>query len=160
MKKIDKKRRIQSRTNYTKRLIMLKGKSPRLVIRKSNRYILLQIVESKAAQDKVLCSASSRELLALGWPKENVGGLKSVSAGYLAGRLLASKAKSIKERVILDSGLIPNTKGSRIYAALKGAKEGGLNVPADEEVFPDDEKIEKGSKLDSKIFNKIKGGIK
>jgi len=43
--------------------------------------------------------------------------------------------------VILDIGMQRSTKGSRIYAALKGAVDGGLNVPYSEEILPSDERI-------------------
>jgi len=65
--KIDKKRRREYKTNYKKRLVLLKGNCLRLVIRKSNKYILLQIVESKHAKDKILYSVKTKELLKHGW---------------------------------------------------------------------------------------------
>lgn len=158
--KLDKRRRIENKTNYNKRLKLLKGNSPRLVIRKTNRYILLQIIESKNAEDKVIYSASTKELTKLGWPKEKEGSLKSLSASYLAGLLLGEKSGKLKGRVILDTGLIPNTKGSRVYAAIKGVADSGIEINYDEKVIPSMERIEgKAQKLDS-IFNKIKGAIK
>ena len=93
--KIDKKRKRQRKTNYTKRLILLKGKFSRLVVRKTNKYIIAQIVDSHAAKDKVLYSTNSKELLKLGWPENKKGSLKSLSAGYLTGLLLGKKAKDI-----------------------------------------------------------------
>jgi large subunit ribosomal protein L18 len=158
--KLNKRRRIENKTNYTKRLILLKGNSPRLVIRKTNKYIVLQIIESKNAQDKVIFYASTKELLKHGWPKENKGSLKSLSAAYLAGLLLGKKAGKIKGRLIADTGLYPNTKGSRIYAAIKGVHDSGLEINFNEEIMPGKEKIEgKMQKLDT-IFNKVKGAIK
>ncbi len=151
---------MECKTNYTKRLRLLEGNSPRLVIRKTNKYITLQIIESKNAQDKVVYSASSKELLKHGWPKEKQGSLKSLPAAYLAGSLLGKKAEKIKGRLIVDTGLIPNTKGSRIYAAIKGAADSGLEINYNKEIMPSQEKIEgKTQKLDA-VFNKIKGGIK
>ncbi len=158
--KLDKQRRMKSKTNYNKRLKLLKGNCPRLVIRKTNRYIILQIIESKNAQDKVIYSVSTKELIKLGWPKEKQGSLKSSTASYLAGLLLGKKAEKLKERVILDSGLIPNTKGSRIYSALKGVADSGIKINYDEKIIPPMERIEgKAQKLDS-IFKKVKGEIK
>jgi large subunit ribosomal protein L18 len=158
--KLDKRRRIENKTNYHKRLILLKGNSPRLVIRKTNQYIVLQIIESKSAQDKVIYSASTKELLKLGWPKEKEGSLKSLSASYLAGLLLGKKAAKLKERVIPDTGLSPSTKGSRIYAAIKGFADAGTQINYDEKVMPTLDRIEgKANKLDE-IFKKVKGAIK
>ena len=44
-------------------------------------------------------------------------------------------------RTTLDMGLATPVKGSRIYAALKGAIDAGLNIPASEEAFPSQERI-------------------
>jgi len=67
MKTIRKKRRRESKTNYKLRLGLLKSGLLRIVIRKTNRYILLQVVESNEAQDKALISVSSKDLLKNGW---------------------------------------------------------------------------------------------
>ncbi len=153
--KLDKRRRLEGRTDYKKRLRLLKGGYLRLVVRKSNRYILLQIVESRHAQDKVLVTASTKELLKKGWPSEKAGLLKSLGAAYLGGFLLGKKIKNrIKEKVILDSGLIPNTRGSRVYAAVKGVKDAGIEIDIGEEVVPPAEKIEK-----EEFFGEVKGKI-
>lgn len=167
MKKLNKKRRIESKTNYAKRLKLLKSNSPRLVVRKTNKYIILQIVESENAQDKIVSSVNTKELLNHGWPADKSGSLKSLSAGYLGGFLIAKKtlenfeklnskfSKKKFDRIILDSGLIPNTKGSRIYAVVKGAVDGGLNIPYDNKIIPDEKMINKYDFLD-----KIKKNIK
>tara|TARA_Y100000310_G_scaffold150927_1_gene150427 strand:- start:152 stop:640 length:489 start_codon:yes stop_codon:yes gene_type:complete len=154
-RKLDKKRKLQRKTNYNKRLILLKGKTLRLVIRKTNKYILMQIVESIHAQDKVLYSVSTKELLKQGWPEDKKGSLKSLAASYLAGLLLGRKSKELKEKVILDSGLIPNTKGSRIYAGVKGIADSGIEIDYDEKVIPKQEKI----KGDYDFFDQIKSKL-
>ena len=151
--KLDKKRKREGKTNYTKRLRLLQGGHSRLVIRKSARYITLQVVNSNKAQDNVLYTVSTKDLLSCGWPKEKQGSLKSLGAAYLTGFLLAKRMK--KGSLILDSGLIPHTKGSRLYAAVKGIADGGVTIPFDEAVVPDKKRIEKDS-----FFNTVKGGIK
>ncbi len=155
-RKLDKKRRRQAKTNYKKRLVLLKGNSPRLVIRKTNRYIILQIIESKHAQDKVLYYVNTKELLKHGWPESKKGSLKSISAAYLGGLLLGKKAKSLKQKIILDTGLIPSTKGSRVYSAVKGFADSGANIKYDEKVMPSEERIKQIKGID---FNKIKKKI-
>lgn len=158
--KINKRRRIENKTNYRRRLGLLKSNSLRLVIRKTNRYLILQIIESKNSEDKVVHSASTKELLKLGWPEAKSGSLKSVSASYLAGLALGKKAKDVKGRLVLDLGLIPNTKGSRVYAAVKGIADSGIKINYDEKVIPSKESIEgKNNKL-TEIFTKVKGAIK
>lgn len=159
--KIDKRRRIENKTNYHKRLILLKSKAQRLVVRKTNKYIILQIIESNDAQDKVLFSTNTKELLKQGWPKEKTGSLKSLPAAYLGGYLLGKKTKGMKEKVILDTGLMPNTKGSRIYAAVKGLSDSGIKINFDEKVIPSKESLEgKNTKIENKLFSKIKEAIK
>lgn len=158
--KLDKRRRREHKTNYHKRLILLKGNALRLVVRKSNRYLILQIVESTHAQDKILYSTNTKELLKQGWPEDKKGSLKSLTAAYLGGYLLGKKANEIKQKVILDSGLIPNTKGSKVYAAVKGLSDAGIEIPFKKEVAPSDKAIEgEFGKLDSETFNKVKESI-
>ena len=154
-RKIDKRRRRESKTNYTKRLILLKGNFPRLVVRKTNKYLILQIIESSHAQDKVVYSVNTKELLKHRWPEEKKGSLKSVTAGYLAGLLLGKKAKELKSEIILDSGLIPNTPSSRVYSVVKGIADAGIKIRFNKEVVPSEERI----KSNFEFFEKMKGEI-
>jgi large subunit ribosomal protein L18 len=157
--KIDKKRRIENKTNYHKRLKLLEGASPRLVIRKTNRYMIMQIIQSIRAQDKVLYSVNTKDLLKFGWPENKSGSLKCITASYLGGFLLAKKSK-INGRVILDTGLMPNTKGSRIYAAVKGVSDGGVEINYDKDVIPSKERINgENEKIMKDVLTKI-GGMK
>src|SRR3990167_5932925 len=89
-----KRRRREGKTDYRKRLVLLTGQATRLVVRKTNRYIILQLVESKQAQDRVIATISTQSLLNNGWPAEKAGSLKSLSAAYLAGFALAKKMHS------------------------------------------------------------------
>jgi large subunit ribosomal protein L18 len=124
-----RRRRREAKTDYKARFSLLKSGKPRLVVRKSNRYILVQLVSSDLAQDKVLASVSSKELVEKGWPKEKIGSLKSVHAAYLTGFLLAKTMKGKQPEAIFDMGMYPNVHGSRIYAALRGAGEGLVEIP-------------------------------
>jgi len=141
MKIIRRRRRREHKTNYNKRLTLLEGRKPRIVIRKSNRYILLQYVESRVAQDKILHTTSSRELLEHGWPKEKEGSLKSLPACYLAGILFGKKILKEKSEAIVDLGLARSTKGSRIYAAIKGIVDSGAKVAHNTKMFPEEKRI-------------------
>ena len=71
-----RRRRKENKTDYGKRIKLLKSGKPRIVFRKSNRYVVAQYVISKEAQDKTELGVSSKELLKHGWPKENSGSLK------------------------------------------------------------------------------------
>ncbi|MFA5258586.1 MAG: 50S ribosomal protein L18 [Candidatus Pacearchaeota archaeon] len=158
--KVNKRRRIENKTNYKRRLGLLKSNSLRLVIRKTNKYLTLQIIESRDSEDKVVYSATTKDLLKLGWSKEKEGSLKSTTASYLAGLLLGKKAKDVKGRLVLDLGLIPNTKGSRVYAAVKGIADSGIKINYDEKVVPSKESIEGKNNNLTEMFSKVKGAIK
>jgi len=82
---------------------------------------------------------TSKDLLDYGWDKKAVGSLKSLPAGYLTGYLLAKKAKS--GEYILDLGMARNHEGGRLFSVIAGLKDGGLNVHANEEVFPSEERL-------------------
>lgn len=133
------RRRREGKTNYRKRKAMIISGKPRLVVRGTLKNIIAQIVAAKPEGDKVLVSAHSRELLKnYGWkaPRGNL------PAAYLTGLLcgLKAKGKGIEE-AILDIGLHSPSKGSRVFAALKGVLDAGLNVPHSEEKLPDEKRI-------------------
>jgi large subunit ribosomal protein L18 len=134
-----KRRRLECKTDYVLRLGLLKAKFPRIVVRRTNKYFIAQIVESSAAQDKVILGVTSQELLEHGWDKKATGSLKSIPAGYLTGYLLAKKAKS--GEYVIDLGMARTHKGGRLFSVIAGLKDGGLNVHANEEVFPTEERL-------------------
>ena len=156
MKILHKRRRLENRTNYTKRKNLLEGEKPRIVVRKSNKYITVQYIESKAAQDTVKVSVNSRELLEQGWSKDKAGSLKSLSAAYLTGLLFGKKIKDF-DNAILDTGLIRSTKSSRVYAVVKGIIDSGVEIPCNEEVLPTEEDLKNEKTQD--IFEKVKLNI-
>lgn len=146
MKILSKKRRLENKTNYTKRRRLLEGRTPRIVIRKSNKYLIVQYVESREAQDTVKASAISKELTSYGWPEEAVGSLKSLGAAYLTGFLLGKRVAGMKPAIV-DLGLLRSTKGSRVYALIKGIIDSGFKVPCSEEIMPSDEMIKRNEKV-------------
>ncbi len=153
-----RRRRYESRTDYKARLHLLTSEKPRVVFRKSNRYLLAQIVTSDIAQDKVICNASTKELLVHGWPEKLSGSLKSLPAAYLLGCLLASKSKANKSG-ILDIGLIRHVPKSRVYAFVKGMVDSGFDMPCKKEVFPDETQMNKKPET-AKLINQLKGKFK
>ena len=104
--------------------------------------------------DKVLSSAHSRSLLNKGWK----GSRKSIPAAYLTGYLAGKKAlASGTKAAVLYTGTRKYTQ--RIAAALKGIIDAGLEVPADAETFPSEERISgKHLKVANEI-NKVKSAI-
>jgi large subunit ribosomal protein L18 len=118
---------------------LLESGIPRIVVRRTNKYYILQAVESVEAQDKVIATVTSKELLKNGWDVKAGGSLKSISAGYLTGMLMAKKLK--KGKFIVDLGMARTFKGSRVFAVVKGLIDGGLDVPANESVFPSEDRL-------------------
>ncbi len=147
-----KQRRLEGKTDYKARIALLKSGKPRLVARKTNRYIIAQIVETKAAQDKVTLSFNSKTLLSKGWPKDKEGSLKSLQAAYLTGFMLGKLAheKNI-ESTIFDIGINRNVRKSRLYAILKGALDAGLDIPHNPEALPSLSDLQKNEKLKNLI---------
>jgi len=149
--KVALRRRREHKTDYKLRTKLLLANKPRLVIRKTNRYIIAQIVKSEEARDFTIVYTNSKELSKFGW---NFG-FKNLPAAYLTGFLMAQRAKENIREVIVDLGLQRSTKGSRLYAVIKGAIDGGLKVACSEEMLPSEERI-KGIHIKNKeIANKV-----
>ncbi|MBW2968512.1 50S ribosomal protein L18 [Candidatus Woesearchaeota archaeon] len=126
------------KTNYRSRLKLLLSRQPRLVIRKSLKNLILQIVDYSQKGDVVLVSVHSRDLKKLGWK----AGSNNLSACYLLGMLLAVRAKEKNiGNCVLDIGLNPSIKGCKLYSALKGAADAGFKIPFSDSIFPVDKRI-------------------
>lgn len=137
--RVARKRRRQGKTDYYRRYVYILSRATRFVVRKSNRHLTLQIVRPTPLGDVTLASVNTSELAKrFGWR----GGLKNTPAAYLAGLLLGVKARlSGVEEAVLDIGLHRPSKGSKIFAAAKGALDAGLKIPVDEEKIPGWERI-------------------
>lgn len=152
-----KRRRLESKTDYRTRLSLLLSGKARIVIRKTNHFIIAQIITSKEAQDSVICGALSKDLLSSGWPKENAGSLKSLPACYLTGVLIGNMAKKAGvTEAIVDIGMNRNISKSRIYAVIKGAIDSGLKIPHSEDSLPSMGEISKNPKTGKLISIKEK----
>lgn len=132
----------------------------RMIVRITNKDIICQIASAKIEGDQVLCAAYSHEL-----PRYGVKvGLTNYAAAYCTGLLLARRVlkklgldgtyEGQKEvdgdmfnvekidgergsfRCHLDVGLARTTTGARIFGALKGAADGGIDIPHSENRFP------------------------
>eukprot|EP00766_Chilomastix_caulleryi_P006136 gnl/Chilomastix_caulleri/807.p1 GENE.gnl/Chilomastix_caulleri/807~~gnl/Chilomastix_caulleri/807.p1 ORF type:complete len:265 (+),score=101.02 gnl/Chilomastix_caulleri/807:52-846(+) len=125
----------------------------RFVVRISRKNVICQIISAKLDHDEVLCCAQSNELPRYGIPV----GLKNYAACYCTGLLLARRLLNklgidsifsgvekvtgefldIEEaemerrpfRCNLDIGLKRSTTGARVFAAMKGAVDGGIYIP-------------------------------
>jgi len=153
----------------------------RLVVRFSNKDVTCQIVYSAIAGDVVVCAAYSHELPRYGLKC----GLTNWSAAYATGLLLARRVLTkfgladtytgVEEPegeefsvepvedgprpffCLLDAGLKRTSSGSKIFGALKGALDGGLDIPYGEKRFIGYDRKKK--KVDTEIMRKyIYGG--
>jgi large subunit ribosomal protein L18 len=152
------RRRIEGKTNYKKRLKLLLSEKPRLVYRKTLKYIIGQIINFDKKGDVTLVGITSKILKKYGWKFACDNTPASYLTGYLLGKM--SLSKGIKEAV-LDIGLYTSTKGGRMYAFAKGAIDAGLNVPCSEEMFPSEDRI-KGLHISEEVaknFEEVKKNI-
>lgn len=134
----------------------------RLVVRFTNTKVICQIVVAKIDGDKTVCQATSKELTRYGVPAEV--GLTNYAAAYATGLLVARRMlkqqnmadmyEGVEEvtgedynveeaidgprpfKCLLDVGLKRTTTGSRVFAAMKGACDGGLLIPHSTRRFP------------------------
>ncbi|GLU04989.1 hypothetical protein SLE2022_221140 [Rubroshorea leprosula] len=181
------KRRREGKTDYRARIRLInqdknKYNTPkyRFVVRFTNKDIIAQIVSANIAGDMVLAAAYSHEL-------PNYGleiGLTNYAAAYCTGLLLARRVLKMLEmddeyqgnveatgedfsveptesrrpfRALLDVGLVRTTTGNRVFGALKGALDGGLDIPHSDKRFAGFGKESK--QLDAEVHHKyIYGG--
>jgi large subunit ribosomal protein L18 len=101
--------------------------------------MIVEVVRAEAGGDKVVAYAHSKELAKKqGW----LGGTGNISAAYLTGLICGFRAVEHGiENAVFDIGLQRPSKGSRIFAALKGAVDAGLKVPFDKAKLPDEKRI-------------------
>jgi len=133
------------------------SKKYRLVVRFTNRDIIAQIIYSEIVGDKVLAAAYSHELPRFGLKVGLTNYAAAYSVGLLLARrhltnlgmadlytgkstvdgedynVFADQARDDEARnpfkAVLDVGLARTTTGARVFAAMKGACDGGLDIP-------------------------------
>ena len=163
------RRRREGKTDYHARRRLIQqdknkydSKKYRLVVRRTNTKIIVQIIYATITGDRVLAQADSKELKRFGLE----AGLTNYAASYATGLLVARRLltqigladlykgveaadgeffdvyeKGVNDdkrpfRAFLDVGLIRTTTGSRVFGALKGAVDGGIHVPHNTKRFP------------------------
>jgi large subunit ribosomal protein L5e len=163
-------------------------KKYRLVVRFTNRRVLTSIVYSTIKGDMTIAAADSKELANYGI----TCGLANYAAAYATGLLLARRLLKDKKidtvfkgvakadgklyniendknerrpfKAYLDVGLVRTTTGNKVFGAMKGACDGGLNIPHNEKRFPGFryEKVEpvaKGKKVQNEEKEKPKANF-
>jgi len=132
----------------------------RMIVRISNKDVTAQIAYARIEGDVVISAAYSHEL-----PKYGVNcGLTNYASCYCTGLLLARRTLatfnladkyegqveadgemySVEDaetgpgafRAHLDVGLARTTTGAKVFAVMKGAVDGGIDVPHSEKRFP------------------------
>jgi len=137
----------------------------RFVVRRTKRDISCQIFSSDLTHDVCVQSAYAHELRRYGVRS----GFTNYAAAYCTGLLLARRINNKYKlkyegvavadgedfeveadpedkapfKALLDVGLARTTTGARVFGALKGAVDGGLNIPHNSKRFP-------GTELDGK----------
>ena len=132
------RRRREGKTDYHHRKIQIRSGATRLIIRCTLNNCIIQFAKAEPTGDRIIITVTSKALENYGW-KTPCG---NISSAYLTGYLTSLKAK--KEGLsaaILDVGVYTPTIGSRTYAALKGVLDGGIAVPCDKSIFPDESRI-------------------
>jgi large subunit ribosomal protein L18 len=132
------RRRKEMKTDYHARLAMIKSGEPRMVVRASNSHTTVQFVKWTANGDVTVVSATTAQLAEHGWKS----GTGNVPAAYLVGILAGNAAKKAGiTKAVLDIGLASSTPGGRIYSALKGVLDAGVNVNHDAAMLPSEDRI-------------------
>jgi large subunit ribosomal protein L5e len=153
----------------------------RFIVRFTNTDVICQIAYAKLTGDVVMTAAYSHELPSYGIPVGLTNYAAAYSTGLLLARRhlkklgldtkylgntksedagndytvepLAGDNEPRPFLALLDVGLARTTTGSKIFGALKGALDGGLNVPHSEKRFYGFDKETK--KLDAKLLRKV-----
>jgi|TARA_B110000438_G_C15703079_1_gene601921 large subunit ribosomal protein L18 len=91
--------------------------------------------------DLVTATVTGSDLLKkYGWPESF--SQKSVSASYLVGFAMGKAAlASGTTEAVLDIGLAASTPGGRVFSALKGMVDAGLDIPHGENVLPGEDRL-------------------
>ena len=141
------RRRMKGLTDYRRRLKLLKSRKSRAVVRVSNTRTTCQLVDWSAGGDKVNITQTGGDLVAnYGWP-ENLS-QKNIPASYLVGFAMGKAAVAAgHSEAVLDIGLAASSSGSRVFAAIKGMVDAGLDIPHSDEIIPSDDRIS-GSHVD------------
>jgi large subunit ribosomal protein L5e len=151
---------------YARRRLVVQEKNKyntpkyRLIVRFTNKDIICQVAYARIEGDVIICAAYAHELPRYGLKV----GLTNYSAAYCTGLLLARRllkkfdldglyagqeevdggeynVEALDDdrgpfRAYLDVGLVRTTTGARVFGAMKGAADGGIDIPHSTKRFP------------------------
>jgi len=132
----------------------------RMIVRFTNKDIICQIAYARVEGDVIICAAYAHEL-----PRYGIKvGLTNYAAAYCTGLLIARRLLKklsldgiysgqtevdgdefyVEDvdgqpgafRCYLDVGLMRTTTGARVFGAMKGAADGGIDIPHSTKRFP------------------------
>lgn len=149
------RRRREGKTNFAKRLALVKSGKTRMVVRRSNKGIVIQFIDFDPKGDRTLLTVTGTHLSKeYKWSsKRNVW--TAYLAGLMAGKM--AKKKGVKG-FVLDLGMYVPSKGSVIFAAQKGAQDAGLETSCDKEKVPESKLANVPDKY-KKMFDEVKSKI-
>lgn len=137
-------------------------KKYRLCVRRTNRRILCSVIYATIAGDKTMAHADSAELAKFGLTAGQTNYAAAYATGLLLARRLLNDKKLDKKyegkvkvdgklycvaddwkeekkshpfKANLDVGLVRTTTGNKVWGVLKGATDGGLEIPHSETRF-------------------------
>jgi len=149
------RRRREGRTDYRHRARLLRSGEARAVVRKTLQQTIVQIVEASEGGDRVVASASARDLVKQGWTAGTGNVPAAYLTGYVAGRRAVARGVT---KANLDIGLHKPTKGGRVFAALQGLLDGGVTIPHDPGILPAKGRV-RGEHIDKALaasFDEVK----
>ena len=150
--RVKPRRQREGKTDYRKRLKLLRSRKPRIVVRKSLKNTQVQFIEYQEGGDNIVASAVSMELVSnYKWKYST----STTPAAYLTGILAGKRAKDkgINE-CVLDLGRYMPVTGSKIFASLKGVLDAGIECPHNEDKLPNEDRI-MGKHLDKDIMSAV-----
>jgi large subunit ribosomal protein L5e len=161
-----KRRREGKTDYYARKRLIIQEKNKyntpkyRLVVRFSNKDITCQIAYARIEGDVILAAAYAHELPRFGVKVGLTNYASAYATGLLLARRLLKKLKldavytGVKEvngaeynvedqegkpgafQCYLDVGLARTSTGAKVFGAMKGAADGGLNIPHSVKRFP------------------------
>ncbi len=148
------RRKREGKTDYKRRMKLLLAGSPRAIIRRTLKRMIVQLAVNGEKGDKIIISADSNQLKKYGW-KHSL----NLSTSYLTGYLAGAKAKGKVQEAVADIGF-SNYKKGNIYAALKGIIDGGVSINHDPSIFPSEDRINGAHLKKEGISKEIQDTIK
>lgn len=183
---VKRRRRREGKTDYHHRTNMLRQDcykfgmvKSRLVVRFTNSRVICAIIKAYIDGDRVVAYADSTELKNYGVNFGLTNNFAAYATGFLCARraLAADGLDEVYEpktevgeyavtedvddehrayKVFLDIGLARASKGAKVFVAMKGASDAGLQIPHSETKFYgyDEEKGLDSNELRNRIFMK------